>query len=53
MESGSRQIETVFTSYDDRFDLGIPRSFFLSRPPVYYPGMGSEVGYDYDEKVLT
>ena len=54
MESESRQIETVFTSYDDRNDLGISRSFFLSGPLVYNPGSGSdEVGYDYDEKALT
>ena len=44
---------TTFTSYDYRFDLGISRSVFLSRPPVYNPGTGSEVRYDYDEEVLT
>ena len=53
MESEGRQIETVFTLYDDKIDLGISRSFFLSRPLVYNPGTGSEVGYDYDEKALT
>jgi len=39
--------------YDCRFDLGISRGFFLSRPPVYNPGTGSKVRYDYDEKALT
>ena len=53
MESEGRQIETVFTSYDYRIDLGISRSFFLSRPPVYNPRTGSEIGYDYDKKDLT
>jgi len=43
----------VFTSCDYRFYLGIPRGFFLSRPPVYNPGAGSEVRNDYKEKALT
>ena len=53
MESEGRQIGTVFTLYDERFDLGISRSFFLSRPPVYNPGTGSEVRYDYNGNALT
>ena len=53
MESESRQVETAFTPYDYRIDLGVSRSFFLSRPPAYNPGTGSEVGCDYDEKALT
>ena len=53
MESEGRKTETVFVLCDHRFDLGIPRSFFLPRPPVYNPGTGSEVRYDYNEKVIT
>ena len=43
----------MFSLYDYRIDLGISRSFFLSRPLVYNPGTGSEVGYDYDKEALT
>ena len=52
-ESEGRQTETVFTSCDCRINLGISRSFFLSRPLVYNSGTGSEVRYDYNEKALT
>ena len=38
---------------DYRIDLGISRSVFLSRPPVYNPETGSDVGHDYDEEALT
>ena len=53
MVSEGRQIGTDFTLYNYRIDLGISRSFFLSRPPVYNPGTGSEVGYDHDKEALT
>ncbi len=52
-ESEGRQIENMFILYDYRVDLGISRSFLLSRPPVYHPGTGSEFRNDYDEKAPT